>query len=198
MLHSIFKRAVRDQLILTNPCEHTELPKQFTKKTRTLTPAEYNQLIDAIPDRYRLLVETAIETGMRWGELIALRPRHIDFLTKTVTVEETIIEVSRRHSPTGQRYVTKAYPKDNEPRTFGLDDQWLHATALHFSTHHIGRDQPLFTTTAGTPISRNTFPHPRMALSRQDQWNRLPRPGCMTCGTPTPPGCSPKAPTSEA
>ncbi len=95
MLHSIFKRAVRDQLIVVNPCEHTELPKIITKKTRTLTPAEYNQLIDAIPDRYRLLVETAIETGMRWGELIALRPRHIDFLTKTVTVEETIIEVKR-------------------------------------------------------------------------------------------------------
>jgi site-specific recombinase XerD len=65
--------------------------------------------------------------------------------------------VSRRHSPTGQRYVTKAYPKDNEPRTFGVDDDWLHAIALHISTHHIGRDQPLFTTTAGTPISRNTF-----------------------------------------
>jgi integrase len=104
-----------------------------------------------------LLVETAIETGMRWGELIALRPRHIDFLTKTVTVTVPIIEVSRRNSPTGQRYVTKAYPKDNEPRTLGVDDDWLHAVALHISTHHIARDQPLFTTTAGTAISRNTF-----------------------------------------
>lgn len=28
MLHSIFERAVRDQLILTNPCAHTELPKR--------------------------------------------------------------------------------------------------------------------------------------------------------------------------
>ena len=27
MLQSIFARAVRDQLILINPCEHTELPK---------------------------------------------------------------------------------------------------------------------------------------------------------------------------
>jgi integrase len=78
MLHSIFKRAVRDQLIVTNPCEHTELPKVIAKKTRTLTPGKYDALITAIPDRYRLLVETAIETGMRWGELIALRPRHID------------------------------------------------------------------------------------------------------------------------
>jgi integrase len=35
------------------------------------------------------MVETAIETGMRWGELIALRPRHIDFLRRQLTVEET-------------------------------------------------------------------------------------------------------------
>lgn len=28
MLHSIFERAERDQLILTNPCAHTELPKR--------------------------------------------------------------------------------------------------------------------------------------------------------------------------
>jgi integrase len=157
MLHSIFKRAVRDKLIVTNPCEHTELPKIITKKTRTLTPAEYTQLITAIPDRYRLLVETAIETGMRWGELIALRPRHIDFLRKTVTGEETIIEVSTKHSPTGQRYTVKPYPKDNEARTFGIDDDWLNAAAHHITTHGIGRDQLLFTTSAGTPISRNTF-----------------------------------------
>ena len=65
MLHSIFKRAVRDQLIVANPCEHTELPKIIARKSRTLTPSEYDQLIAAIPARYRLLVETAIETCMR-------------------------------------------------------------------------------------------------------------------------------------
>ena len=99
MLHSIFKPAVRDQLIVTNPCEHTELPKVIVTKTRTLTPEEFDALLTAIPARHRLMVQTAIETGMRWGELIAIKPRHIDFLTKTVTVQETIIEVSRRHSP---------------------------------------------------------------------------------------------------
>jgi integrase len=72
-------------------------------------------------------------------------------------VEETIIEVSKKHSSTGQRNVTKPYPKDNEPRTFGVDDAWLEAVALHIGAHGIGRDQPLFTTAAGTPISRNTF-----------------------------------------
>lgn len=157
MLHSIFKRAVRDKLIVANPCEHTELPKVITRKGPTITADEFDRLLTAIPERHRVMVETAIETGMRWGELIALRPRHIDFLRKTVTVEETIVEVSRKHSPTGERYVVKPYPKDNEPRTFGVDDDWLAKVALHIQSRDLNHDQLLFTTTAGTPISRNTF-----------------------------------------
>jgi len=53
---------------------------------------------------------------MRWGELIALRPRHIDLLRPLLTVGETIIEVSKRQSPTGERMIVKPYPKDNEAR----------------------------------------------------------------------------------
>src|SRR3954447_12834833 len=157
MLHSIFKRAVRDKLIVTNPCEHTELPKIVTKKSRTLTPDEFDVLITAVPDRYRLMVLTAIETGMRWGELIALKPRHVDFLRRTISVEETIVEVSRKHSPTGERYVAKPYPKDNEPRTFAVRQDWLEAVAEHMRLRDLGRDDLLFATSTGTPVSRNTF-----------------------------------------
>jgi integrase len=41
-------------------------------------------------------VLTDIETGLRWGELVALRPRHIDFLRRLVSIEETVVEVSKR------------------------------------------------------------------------------------------------------
>jgi integrase len=157
MLQSIFSRAVRDRLILINPCEHTELPKRITRKSRTLTPAEFDGLIAAIPRSHRLMVETAVETGMRWGELIALRPRHVDFLRRSVTVEETIIEVSRKYSPSGESFVVKPHPKDNEPRTFGVRGGWLDALAEHIKTHGIDREELLFATRARTPISRNTF-----------------------------------------
>ena len=50
---------------------------------------------------------------------------------------------------------------------------------------------------AGTPISRNTFRtriwQPAVKASRR----RLQRPRSTTCATPTPPGCSPAAPTSS-
>jgi site-specific recombinase XerD len=89
--------------------------------------------------------------------LIALRPRHIDFLRRQLTVEETIIEVSKRHSPTGERMIVKPYPNDNEARMFGVREQWLDAIAEHISSRGLARDELLFATEAGTAISRNTF-----------------------------------------
>jgi len=160
MLHSVFKRAVRDRVILTNPCEGTELPKIPPRKARILTPEEYDKLVAAIPDRHRLLVMTDIETGLRWGELIALRPRHIDFLHRAISVEQTIVEVSRKHSPTGQRMIVKNYPKDNEFRTLRVSDALLKGVARQIEQLGLGRDDLIFSSTntaGGNPISRNTF-----------------------------------------
>jgi len=114
MLHSIFERALRDRVVTFNPCEHTELPKMIKKNSRTLTPDEYDAILAALPAQHRLMIETAIDTGLRWGELIALKPRHLNLHTGHLTVEETIVEVSTKNSPTGARMLTKLYPKDNE------------------------------------------------------------------------------------
>ena len=160
MLHSIFKRAVRDRLIPYNPCAETELPKVVARKLPLLTPEEFEQLLSAIPERWTPLVLTAIETGLRWGELIALRPRHIDFLRRTVSVEETIVEVSKKNSPTGERMIVKPYPKDDEPRVIRVSQDLLDVLAARIQYLGLGREDLLFPSTetaGGKPVSRNTF-----------------------------------------
>jgi integrase len=151
---------VRDRVIAYNPCAETELPKVVARKTRTLTPEEFQRLLEAIPDRFRLLVVTEIETGLRWGELIALRPRHVDFLRRTINVEETIVEVSKNVSPTGQRMIVKPYPKDDEPRTLGVRESLLDELASRIAALGLDRNDLLFPSTetaGGNPLSRNTF-----------------------------------------
>ena len=170
MLHSIFERALRDRVITFNPCAHTELPKRVRKATRTMTPAEYEAILAALPTQHRLMIETAINTGLRWGELIALKPRHLDLAAGQLSVEETIVEVSLKHSPTGQRMLTKAYPKDNEPRTLGLPPELVDQLAAHITDHRLKPDDLLFATRDGTPISRNTFR------------TRIWRPAVAACG----------------
>jgi hypothetical protein len=57
-LSSIFRRAVRDRILVFNPCDHTELPKVIVRKSRTLTPDEFERLLSALPSQHRLLVKT--------------------------------------------------------------------------------------------------------------------------------------------
>jgi integrase len=157
MLHWVFKRAVRDRVITFEPCEDTELPKVVKRTSRTLTPAEYRRLFEAIPAQHRLMIQTAIETGLRWGELIALRPRHLDLEHGRLTVAETIVEVPLRAAPGGERMIVKPYPQDNEPRTMGLSPELLDQLRTHMAERGLGRNDLLFATRHGTPISRNTF-----------------------------------------
>jgi len=157
MLSSVFERALVDRVVTFNPCAHTELPKKVKKKSRTLTPDEYDALLAVLPPQHRLMVETAINTGLRWGELIALKPRHLDLKTGKLTVEETIVEVSIKNSPTGQRMLTKPYPKDDEPRTMGLPPELVEQLGGYIKQRRLKADDLLFATRDGTPISRNTF-----------------------------------------
>ena len=83
MLHSVFKRAVRDRVILHNPCVRPSCPRSCSRSAHPHAGGVRRGCSPRSPSRYVALVLTDIETGLRWGELIALRPRHIDFLRRT-------------------------------------------------------------------------------------------------------------------
>ena len=160
MLHGIFKMAVRDRVLAVNPAEATRLPKVVKPTRRILSPKEFDALLAQIPERWRPLVLTAIETGMRWGELVALRPRHVDWLRRTITVRETVVETSKKHSPTGERIFIKPYPKDDEPRTISVSPGLLEVLSARIADYGLGRDDYLFPSVEGRsdyPVSRNTF-----------------------------------------
>jgi integrase len=160
MLHSVFARAILDRVIAFNPCENTELPKVVAKKYHILTPEEFETVIASIPPRFTALVLTDIETGLRWGELIALRPRHVDFLRRTNTVAETIAEVSKKDSPTVERMIVKPYPKDDEPRTLHVSQDLLDTLAARIADLGLDCDHLLFPSrevAGGPPRSRGSF-----------------------------------------
>ncbi len=157
LLHGIFARAVLDQILTSNPAAHTELPKVIGKKMRVLTPTEFDRLVAAVPEHHRLMVVLAAETGVRWGELVALRPRHIDINAGILTVEDVYVEVSRRNSPTGERMILRHYPKDNEPRSMRVAEAVIAAMTGHIARRQLTPDDLLWSTRVGTPISRNTF-----------------------------------------
>ncbi|MFL6241136.1 MAG: tyrosine-type recombinase/integrase [Actinomycetes bacterium] len=157
LLHKIFSRAVIDRVIPVNPCTHTALPKVVKQPKRIITVAQFEQILAKLPARYRMLVLLAIETGMRWGELIALRPIDIDLKAGIVTVRRTIVEVAKKNSPTGHRTFVKDYPKDDEQRLISIDKATCKQLREHMVAYAVRDTDLLFTSTAGTPLSRNNF-----------------------------------------
>lgn len=86
-VHALLSAALRTELrrgkeswIETNVAEGIRSPKS-TKKTRDpvfLTKKELKALTNAMPSEvYRRMVDLKAYTGLRWGEITALRPSHI-------------------------------------------------------------------------------------------------------------------------
>jgi len=51
-----------------------------------------------------LLVETDIETGLRWGELTELQLGDLDIITRVLTISRTVVQVDPKFHPTGGRF----------------------------------------------------------------------------------------------
>jgi integrase len=78
-----------------------------------ITPEQFNAIYEALPEaRWRLLVETAIETGLRWGELSELRVSDLDFGSRMLTVSRAVVQLQPRFHPQGGRFLVKDYPKE--------------------------------------------------------------------------------------
>ncbi|MCW2919911.1 MAG: putative Tyrosine recombinase xerD [Actinomycetia bacterium] len=91
----------------------------------------------------QLLVETDIETGLRWGELTELRVKDLDFETRILTVSRSVMELSRKFHPTGGRFLVKQYPKDKEYRRLKLSQQIVDKLMAHVEAERLG-DGDLF------------------------------------------------------
>ena len=98
----------------------------------------------------------AIETGVRWGELAALRPIDIDFSRNVVAVRRVVLEVPRKISGADVGYVIRDYPKDNEYRDVAVGTELSRAIGEHMVAQSKRDDDLLFSTRTGAPISRNT------------------------------------------
>jgi hypothetical protein len=84
--------AVRDGRIPRNPATGVPLPRALRGEPRFLTRDQVEQLAGAAGE-YRDVVRLLAYTGLRFGEMAALRVRRIDFLRKRLIVAESATEV---------------------------------------------------------------------------------------------------------
>lgn len=112
----IFNLAVDDGMIRTSPTAaksvKQRVPRPQQKKMLFLDAGQVDALASAITPRYRPLVYCAAYTGMRAGELVALKVKHLDLKRGRVTVEESVSDVNG--------HLTPGPTKNKKTRGFGI------------------------------------------------------------------------------
>ncbi len=113
-LHWMINRALSDavkwELIAKNPCKAVEPPRRARYEFRVLTVEEAQKLLaSARGHGMEALFVLALTTGMRRGELLALKWQDIDFALSTLHVRRAFTRGK------GQRYL-EAEPKTEKSR----------------------------------------------------------------------------------
>jgi integrase len=106
VLSLILTLAVRDSRLLRNPAADIKLPRPQSTEQRYLTheqvhdlacaaagpakPNKHRRLDERQNDQYRLIVLFLGYTGVRFGEMAALRVRRVDFLRRRATIAESV------------------------------------------------------------------------------------------------------------
>ncbi|WP_269082877.1 tyrosine-type recombinase/integrase [Allosalinactinospora lopnorensis] len=145
MLSAIFSNALLNQVIFIHPCKGVVLPRIGRKPLKVITPEEFDAFFAHIEGEvFRLLVETKIESGLRWGELTELRPKDLDRQTQILTVSRAVVQLTSKFHPEGGRFLVKDYPKDGEFRRLKLSRHLVLKIAAFVLANGIGDDDLLF------------------------------------------------------
>ncbi|SCL67507.1 Site-specific recombinase XerD [Micromonospora citrea] len=113
LLRAILNTAVKeDELIRQNPCRIPGYDRYHTPERPVATVAQVLALAERMPPRFSALVIVAAFSGLRWGELAALRRSDVDLAAGTVRVPRKLaalrngMEFGPPKSEAGNRTVT--------------------------------------------------------------------------------------------
>jgi integrase len=157
-----------------NPCDDVKKLKGEVKRTRYLSPEEEERLMAVIKDRRSHLwsiIVLGLQTGMRRGEILRLRPEQVDFarnlmhITQTKTgktldlpmnntTREVLLELVAEAKANGQEYlftnsrtgtrynsIKKAFR--SAVREAGMEDFRFHDLRHTFGTRAVDSGAPL-------------------------------------------------------
>jgi Phage integrase family len=89
VLKAILNRVTELKLVRAEVCQHVRLPKYDNQIVRYLDDDQEAILLEFLPERLHSIVRTAINTGLRQGELLRLTWKDIDWQSGTITVLKT-------------------------------------------------------------------------------------------------------------
>lgn len=98
MLGSIFKEAIKKNIILKNPLISVIKPKsnKQDKEIEAFTLEEQKAFTNNLKDeQYKNIFLLALHSGMRIGEILALNPNNIDFKNNLINIDNTLTKTQK-------------------------------------------------------------------------------------------------------
>jgi integrase len=122
---AMFTAAVDDGLITKHPChgKSVKAPKAAQKRIVPWPEEQVWAVQDALPERFRVLVDLAAGLGLRQGECLGLAVEDVDFLHNVVHVRRQVKTVRHKH--------VFALPKYDQTRDVPLSEPVKLALAEH-------------------------------------------------------------------
>jgi len=162
-LRRMLQVAVDKQKLLANPCLRVQPPRVPGREMVFLGWEQAAGLANAHSDRYRALIYLAVDSGMRWSELIGLRRARVDLRTRKVRVTEQLIRLD------AGEWIRKEPKTPSSVRSITISSFTAGLLAHHLDHFaEPGVDGLVFVNEAGHPLISSSFwnNHFRRALRR--------------------------------
>lgn len=142
--------AVRDNRIGRNPALGVKLPRLERREAAYFEPNIVERIAAAMPEPYDVFTRLLGTLGPRYGEAAALRRRSVNLLTRRLSIEESMAEVSGR--------VLFGPTKSHATRKLPLTPSLAAALDRHLD-ERVGPepDALLFTSRKGGPLRHRNF-----------------------------------------
>jgi integrase len=159
-VRSVFRAAVRDQVIEADPSDGVRLPRQ-RKRAEALsipTPDEVGRCLTAADERLRALVAVCALAGLRLGEAAGLKFGDVDYARRQ-------LHVRRQVQRAGRKNVEIRMPKYGSERSVPMPDELAEILRHHERLGHVS--DWLFAGGEDFPPHQNTIGHQwRLAQKR--------------------------------
>ena len=155
VLKLMLKEAVEQGLLLSSPAEYVKPLRQTRddEPLRVLQTGQVARLLDAAEEPYRTLYLVAVRTGLRRGELLALRWRDVDLRGGVLQVRRSLSRVRE-----GNRYVLHegATKSRHSRRMIDLSPETIQALLQYPAGDDPERDH-VFPAKTGGPMDPNNL-----------------------------------------
>ncbi len=146
----VFASAVGSGAIKVNPCDGVRVPRSDRHEMIFLSTAQVEALAETIAPPYGVLIRLAAYTGLRAGEIGALRVSRLDLLRRRIEVVESLAE---------EPWVGLVFgpPKTYERRSVALPPALSEELAAYLADRPREPDALVFCAPDGGPLRHRNF-----------------------------------------